>query len=257
MLVWNYAVSLAQNFQYSMRLLITRPDEDAKPLAALLEKLGHKTISEALMIINNLTPLDIDLSGIQALLITSANGIRALASAHKDRSILIYAVGDASASVARKLGYKKVNSAAGNVETLATMIKKKLEPTDGPLIHVAGTYLMGDLAEILIADGFEVRREVLYKAKAVNELGPKTKDALKNKKIDGVLFFSPRTATLFCRFVTKSKLFEQCRPLTAFCLSAAVAKEAAMLPWASVIVAKNPDNNALLDTIPKNSWPNV
>ena len=240
-----------------MRLLITRPDEDANLLAEALEKLGHKTIIEALMVINITTSLDIELSGVQALLITSANGIRAVASVNNNRNIQIFAVGDASAKAARKLGYKKVNSAAGNIKNLAILVKKSLNPADGPLIHIAGTHRAGDLAKILTAESFEIRREVLYEAKAVNKLGPKTSEALKNKKIDGVLFFSPRTASLFCQFVTKAKLFEKCRPLNAFCLSAAVAKEAKMLPWASVIVAKTPNNIALLDTIPINSWPNV
>ncbi|MCH7833368.1 MAG: uroporphyrinogen-III synthase, partial [Proteobacteria bacterium] len=56
-----------------MRLLITRPREDAEPLAALLGERGIETALEPLMsIIDSDTP-DPDLSGVQALLITSAN----------------------------------------------------------------------------------------------------------------------------------------------------------------------------------------
>tara|TARA_B100001142_G_C14228097_1_gene614295 strand:+ start:331 stop:1062 length:732 start_codon:yes stop_codon:yes gene_type:complete len=232
-----------------MRLLITRPEEDAKSLAKALEKHGHKTIIENLMIIKDVTHLNINLKGVQALLITSANGIRSLARAHKAKNILICTVGDASADAARDLGYKKVMSAAGNVENLAKMIKKNLKPEDGPLVHIAGSNRAGELGKMLNADGFETRRIVLYKAKAVKELSPMTKAALKNNEIDGVLFFSPRTVTLFCHFMKKAKLFEPFRRLNAYCLSSAVAQEANVLPWSNIFVAEKPNSNSLLNTI--------
>lgn len=240
-----------------MRLLITRPEEDARPLAAELEKRGHKTIIENLMIVNDVTHSKINFKGVQAILITSANGIRSLARAHKEKNILICTVGDASANTARKLGYKRVSSAAGNVENLAKMVKKDLNPCDGPLVHIAGSNRAGDLAKMLKANGFETWRIVLYEAKAVKELSPMTNAAIKKNKIDGVLFFSPRTATLFCHFIKKADLSEQCRKLNAYCLSSAVAKEAAMLYWSNIFIAENPDSKSLLDTIPKNGEINI
>jgi uroporphyrinogen-III synthase len=239
-----------------MRLLITRPDEDAQLLAKALKKQGHKTIIENLMIINDIARSNINFSGVQALLITSANGIRSLARAHKERNFLIYTVGDASADAARKLGYKKVKSASGNVETLATMVRKNLIPSGGPLIHIAGSSRAGDLAKMLKADGFKTRRMVLYEAKAVKKLSQMTITALKNSNVDGVLFFSPRTVKLFCRYIKKAKLSEQCRSLNAYCLSKAVSKEASLLTWSNVFVAKKPSSNSMLDTIAKNNETN-
>ena len=70
-----------------MRLLITRPAEDAEPLARALAQAGHETIIEALMTIVDVTAPDMDMDGAQALLITSANGIRAFARAPAERAL--------------------------------------------------------------------------------------------------------------------------------------------------------------------------
>lgn len=201
------------------------------------------------MIINDVVVPNLNLTEVQALLITSANGIRALARAHGDRDIIVCAVGDASAKAARDLGFKKVSSAAGDVETLAIMVKNNLDPADGALLHVAGSHRAGDLAKILSDANFKIRRTVFYEAQEVMTLGPLATSALKSNTIDGVLFFSPRTANLFCRLVTKAKLFQNCSLLTAYCLSNAVANAAAALPWTNVIVAEAPNSQALLDTV--------
>ncbi len=234
-----------------MRLLITRPAEDAEPLARALEQRGHETVNEALMTIVDVAAPNLELDGVQALLITSANGIRAFARAQPERALLVCAVGDASARAAQDLGFEHVSSAAGDVETLAAMVEKDLDASGGGLVHVAGSHRAGDLAGMLTQAGFETRRVVLYEAQAAETIGPKTGDALKSGKLDGVLLFSPRTAALFCRLVTDAGLVEQCRQITACCLSAAVADEAVLLPWAGIVVAETPDNQALLYAVEK------
>ena len=97
--------------------------------------------------------------------------------------------------------------------------------------------------------GFEMRRVVLYEAYASETLGPKTAAALQSGALDGVLLFSPRTAELFCRLVTDAGLGENCRQVTAWGLSAAVAEKASALSWADIKVAATPDSQALLDAI--------
>jgi len=234
-----------------MRLLITRPIEDAEPLARALEQKGHETVIEALMTIVDAQAPDLELDGVQALLITSANGIRAFARAHPERGLPVCAVGDASARAARELGFQHVSSAGGDVKTLAGMVEKNLDPAGGGLVHVAGSHRAGDLAGMLAAAGFETKRVVLYEAKAAESIGPNAAGVLKGGKLDGVLLFSPRTAALFCRLVADAGLAEACRAITACCLSAAVADEATALPWAGVVVAESPDSQALLDAVEK------
>jgi uroporphyrinogen-III synthase len=236
-----------------MRLLITRPAEDAAPLARALAQRGHETIIEAVMTIVDVAAPAMDLDGAQALLITSANGIRAFGRAHAGRALPVCAVGYASARAARELGFDDVRSADGNIETLAAMVEKDFDAGGGALVHVAGTHLAGDLAGRLTAAGFEMRRAVLYEARAADAIGAKTAEALNTGPLNGVLLFSPRTADLFCSLISAAGLVEACRPLTAYCLSAAVAEKARGLPWGGIVVADTPDSQALLDVIEKSA----
>ena len=196
-------------------------------------------------IIDSDTP-DPDLSGVQALLITSTNGIRAFARRVPGRGIAVCAVGDASARAAGDLGFGDVTSASGDVEALAAMVKADRNPNAGALLHVAGTDLVGDLFGLLEAAGFEVRRAVLYEARAAGSLSGETRDAMEAGTLDGVLLFSPRTAALFAELVTDAGVSETCRDLIAYCLSPAVAEKVQSLAWRDVVVATEPSQEALL-----------
>ncbi len=236
-----------------MRLLLTRPIEDAEPLAAALEELGHEAVFAPLMSITDVDVAaggpDLDMDGAQALLITSANGIRAFARRTSRRDIAVYAVGDASARAAQDLGFAEVRSAAGDVDALAALVRDEVDPGAGALVHIAGTHIAGDLSGLLEAAGFDVHRQVLYRATAAEKLSPVTVDELKSGTLDGVLLFSPRTAGLFVKLAGGAGLEEACRPLVAFCLSQAVADNAGALPFHRVVVASEPNQQALLDAL--------
>lgn len=232
-----------------MRLLVTRSIEDAEPLAAALRRRGYEAVLEPLMSITDVDTPDQDMGGAQALLITSANGIRAFARWNSRRDIAVFAVGDASARAARDLGFAEVRSAAGDVDALAALVGDELDPGRGALVHIAGSHVAGDLSGLLEAAGFDAQRRVLYQATAAEKLSPVTVDELKAGTLDGVLLFSPRTARLFVKLAAAAGLEEACRPLVAYCLSQAVADNAKALPWRHVQVAAEPTQRSLLDTI--------
>ena len=232
-----------------MRLLITRPREDAEPLAAALGERGIEAVLEPLMSITEVDAPNLDPDGAQALLITSANGIRAFARRHSRRDIAVFAVGDASARTAGEQGFAEVRSAAGDVDALAALVRDELDPGAGALLHIAGSHVAGDLSGRLEAAGFDVRRRVLYQATAAEKLSPGTVDELKSGTLDGVLLFSPRTAGLFVKLAAAAGLEEACHPLVAYCLSQAVADNAKALLWRRVQVASEPNQRSLLDAL--------
>lgn len=232
-----------------MRLLITRPLEDAKPLADLLNERGIETVLDPLLSIIDADTPDPDLTGIQALLVTSANGARAFARRDETRHIPVCAVGDASAQAARDLGFSAVTSAGGDVETLADLVKNTLDPGKGALLHIAGTRVAGDLSGLLEAAGYSVRRQVLYQATSAKALSPETLEGLDAGSLDGVLLYSPRTATQFTRLVLEAGREDRCRAVIAYCLSQAVADNARDLSWRGVAVAGEPNQQALLEII--------
>ncbi len=234
-----------------MRVLITRPEEDAAPLAAALRARGHKPSQEPLLHIEPAAgvraPLDLD--GVQAVLFTSANGVRAFARLSQERGLPVFAVGDASARAAREAGFAEVASAAGDVEDLARLVSARLKPEDGALYHGAGRRLAGDLKARLDSAGFTLRRAVLYEAHAASELSSATRTALSTGAIDAVAFFSPRTAQTFGELIQQADLAVACASLDAVCLSAAVAEKLRVLPWRNVRIAAQPDQDALLDCV--------
>jgi uroporphyrinogen-III synthase len=231
-----------------MRIAVTRPAEDAEPFAAALRDLGVEPVLEPLMVIENIGGVVLNLASYQALLITSANGVRAMTASTTERNIRVFAVGDASAQAAQKAGFQNVESAAGNVETLAQLVADHLSPAGGPLLHVAGTRVAGDLAGQLGREGFEIRREVLYRAQFAEHLTPEFVQELAAGNIDGVAFFSPRTATAFVDLAQKAEISTLDRVI-AFCLSQAVADKAERLPWQDLSVADSPDQESMLDSI--------
>lgn len=232
-----------------MRLLLTRPREDSERLAEKLEAAGHEVLIEPVFDIRPALDAPLDLDGVQALLFTSANGVRAFALRSPRRDLRVLAVGDATAAAAREFGFAQVESAGGNVEDLARLARERLAPAAGALLHVCGSAVAGDLAGELAADGFTVRRAVLYEAVPIAALSDATATALREGQVDAVLFFSPRTAAVFTDLVKAAGLEPACSRVAAIGLSAAVDAAAAGLPWKVRESATEPTEAALLAAV--------
>lgn len=232
-----------------MRLLITRPEEDAEALANLLAACGIESMIAPVITVADIAGPAPDLAGIQAILITSANGVRAFAHKSAARDVAVLAVGDASAAAARDLGFGKVESAGGDVAALAKLAADSLDPAAGALLHIAGSAVAGDLSGALAAAGFDCRRAVLYEAKPAASLGAAPRAALKDGTLDGVLLYSPRTAATFVTLADKAGVAGACARMTAYCLSPAVADAVRGLAWRRVVVARAPDQDSLLAAV--------
>ena len=202
-----------------------------------------------LMAVHFLPGPPLDLAGVQALLVTSANGARALAARQAGSNIPlpVLAVGDATARAARDLGFADVESAGGDVDDLARLAAERLRPGDGALLHVAGSKVAGDLAGMLAQAGYTYRRSVLYDARPVAAL-PQAAQAVLADGAAGVLLYSPRTAALFRDLVLAAGLDGFVENLTAFCLSANVAGRAGA-GWRRVVVAPRPTEPSLMDAV--------
>ncbi len=232
-----------------MRVLVTRPREDSVSLQRELLRRGIEVVLEPLLKIERMNETELDLAGVHALIFTSANGVRAFRTISERRDFPVFTVGDATAGECREAGFSQIASADGDVDDLEALIRRSCEPRDGRLIHVAGNAATGNLAAGLTASGFDVFRAPLYEARQASSLSPAGKMALQRGRIDAVLFFSPRTAATFVNLARAAGLEEACRGIGAVCLSPAVAKRAAELPWRSLSVAAQPTQTALLDAL--------
>lgn len=229
-----------------MRVLVTRPQGDAELTAALLSAKGHDAIVAPLLDIRMRPGPDIALDDVQAILVTSANGVRALAHRTQRRDVKIFAVGTQTASAARALGFRNVADAAGDGAALAALVAAQLMPKAGPLLHAAGAEAHGALAELLTQKGFTLRREVLYEARAADMLPQAARYALAERRLDAVLFYSPRTARIFTGLVQAGGVRDGCREIIALCISQPTADALAPLAFRDIRVAAHPDSEALL-----------
>jgi uroporphyrinogen-III synthase len=246
-------------------VLITRPVEDAAGLLAALAELGYRGLVEPMLSIEPVPGATVDLDGCQAILFTSANGARAFAALSERRDLPVVAVGPASAREARALGFADVAVAGGDVAALAATVRETLRPEDGALFHAAGSVTAGDLAGLLAADGYTLRRVPLYGAEPAGRLSEACRAALDENRLTAVTFFSPRTAGVFVRLLQKEGRAPRARTVSAVCLSAAVAEKLAGagqddtqdVVWADIRVARAPETHALLAALQDAIGPGV
>jgi uroporphyrinogen-III synthase len=232
------------------RLLITRPAEDAARLAADLRPYRIEGVIEPLFtVVFDRPAAPLDFGRVQALVLTSINGVRALEGRSVPLDMRVFAVGDGTARHAGRAGFVHVESASGAVDDLARLILRRLDPKAGAVMHVAGSIVAGDLGGQLTEAGYAYQRQVLYRTTTIERLSESTRRTLAEGALDGVAFYSPRTARVFHRLITADDLSACCRRLTAMVLSAAVADAAAGLPWARIVVAERPDQPAMISAI--------
>ena len=224
-----------------MRVLITRPYEDGEAIASLLAAAGHRPLLAPVLATRWFDGPPLDLSGVAAILSTSANGVRALVRRTPCRDIPIFAVGPQTTAEAAKAGFARIENADGDARALAEAVPRWLAPQAGALLHVCGEQNEGSLAEALTAQGYAVRREILYVVQPLT-LQAAAIEALRVQTIDAALFFSPRSARIFAGQVEGLPL----QAVTAFCISPATAKALPEARFAAVRIAAKPNQDALL-----------
>jgi uroporphyrinogen-III synthase len=230
-----------------MRVLVTRPIDDANETAALLRARGHDPVIAPLLEVryHDGQPLHVD--GVQAILATSANGVRAFARRTSLRALPVFAIGSQTAQAARDAGFTDVRNADGNDGTLAQTVRATAKPPNGPLLHAAGAEAEGRLAAALTAAGFTVRTEVLYDVPAVPELPAAARDAYPT--LDAVLIFSARSAQAFVDCVACAGLAPATTSILAVAISATAAKPLAALAFREVRIAARPNQASVLEAL--------
>lgn len=231
-----------------MRLLLTRPADEAARLAVRLAALGHVVSLEPVL---RIAPLELPelADRFQAVLLTSRHAGRALARRPDLRTLPVLTVGDATAAAARDAGCSNVVSAAGDVEALARLALRQLDPSQGPLLYLSGRDLTGNLADGLRRQGFRVARVVAYRAQAAQALSAACQGQLRDGTLDAALFFSPRSAGIFVDLVRAAGLLSTLARLVACCISDATAEAAAAASWHGLRVATEPSETAMVELL--------
>ena len=226
-----------------MRLLVTRPESDNARTATALRADGHEVVLAPLLHIEAVPNADLGAPPWSAILITSANGARALAG-HTRRGELmtlpVLAVGRSSAEAARAAGFTDVASADGDAEDLAKLAGQRFGGTRSPLLYLAGEDRSGELA----VPGLTVRVVVAYRAAKAERFPLPAQAALEQGSIDGVLHFSRRSVDSYLE-CSRGIVGPALKPVH-YCLSARAAEPLRAAGAARIQVASRSDEASLL-----------
>lgn len=232
-----------------MRVLVTRPLEDARETESRLKSLGYEAVVAPLLEVRFHVGPQLDLTGIQAILATSANGVRAIAARTERRDLPLFAVGPETARSAELAGFVTVKSADGDASDLARAVPTWASAANGQLLHASGMQGEGRLANALASAGFQVRTEYLYDVVPVSEFPPAIVEEIAANKMDAVMLFSPRSASVFAKCVADAALTAHAGRMLGVCISAATAAALAPLCMRDVRIAQRPNQAALLDCL--------
>jgi uroporphyrinogen-III synthase len=232
---------------YGVRLLVTRPEADGARTAALLRARGHDVVLAPLLRIE-LIDFEVPDKAWSAVVMTSANAARAVAR-HPRRETIIaleaFTVGRHTAEAARAAGFRMVHSADGDKDDLADLLRACLGEHSAPLLYLAGEERAGDLA----TSGMPVVTVVAYRAVKAERFAPAVAAALVQGALDGVLHFSARTAQAYLDCAARERMLERALAPVHFCLSQQVAQPLSAAGAATVRIAPQPDEAAMVELV--------
>lgn len=225
-------------------VLITRPEPGATETAIRLASLGLVPLVASLFSIRQLGyPAQLP-SGIKATLLTSRNAVLGCPPSCHD--LVVFAVGDATASCAADAGFKQINVAAGDAVALGTLVSQTLTPADGTLFLPVGRRQGGGLAGSLRQKGFRVLRHVVYETSMVQTLPVAAETHLRHGQVRTVMFFSAEAARHFVHLVHAVGLDESVHNVEAVSISERPTVALGKLPWRRISVAEQPNQDAML-----------
>ncbi|WIY52766.1 uroporphyrinogen-III synthase [Devosia sp. YIM 151766] len=230
-----------------MRMLVTRPEPDAQATQERLAALGIPSAMAPLMTRQTLAANLPMAEGFAAIAFTSTNALRGLADLEALSPFLTtpaFAVGDRTAHEARQLGFVSVTPADGTLGSLVTTIA--LARLAGPVFYPAGKHLSGDLAHALAPHGLMVVTTPVYEMVAESRLDPEIAAALSAEDFGAVLFYSRRTAEIFCALAAANLTDAQRRRLPMLCLSENVAAPLIDNRFSRILLADHPSEEAMM-----------
>lgn len=226
----------------SLPVIVTRAEPGASETMARLKAMGLTAMAAPMLA---LAPLDValpDLSDVQHLVFTSANGVRFLAGASGLRSAKAWCVGPSTAEAAREAGFADVHEGAGDAVDLAADLLSALPEGTRGVLHVANEAAAGDLVARLKAGGIPADFLALYETRPADEL-PTDVEAMLAAGPACVLVHSAKAAAAFA---WAAGALDQA---IIVAISEAAARPLLGREVAAIHIADAPNETALLATL--------
>ena len=233
-------------------VLITRPEPDASQFGADLGALGYDIIVDPVMMIETLSFALPDFSEYNAVIFTSPNAVRALASQvstiHKN--VAAFCVGDQTAQEAARF-FSQAISAGGNQNDLKSLLIRQFgkDKPELPLLYVRGEDISGDLEGDLVRAGVPCQSLVVYRARPSMRLQAATLHALAEGRVIVIPLFSARTARIFFELAEQVTATQALNTIKFLCLSDSVLESVPASRRAQAYICAAPTRDAMMALI--------
>jgi uroporphyrinogen-III synthase len=235
-----------------MAVLVTRPHPDDETTAAALRARGFEVLRAPMLRFEPAVFHEDADAHYGAAIVTSANALRGIEPQLKGSPLLklpLFAVGEHTATAARRIGFEQVIPGNGDAASLRDLVvasvKAKALKKTSPLLYLAGADLARDLAGELGERGFTVVTQTTYRMVPLSSLPRETCDAFAANRVEAVLHYSRRSARAFLESVRAAGVEISALSIPQCCISAAVASVVRDAGATQVMVAATPDENAL------------
>lgn len=239
-----------------MSILVTRPHPDNEATAEGLRARGYAVLLAPVL---KFEPVAFHVENeavYGAVIVTSANAIRAVAPQLPDLGLLklpLFAVGEHTAAAARDAGFAEVIVAGGDAAALRDKVmqsaRDKLLKKKSTLLYLAGADLSRDLGGELGAQGFSVVTQTSYRMAPVKHLPREVCEGFAVHGVEAVLHYSRRSARAFLDATRDEGVEISALAIPQCCLSETVAGVLRDAGASQVLVAATPDENALFGTL--------
>jgi len=234
------------------KILITRPEIDAKETAQILRAKGYDVLCEPMIgITYQKKRLTLSTDDYAGLIFTSRNGVRAFLENCDNRDLSVFTVGDKTLQDVQDSGFKNVQSASGTVDDLKILLSQN--SSDKPYLYVRGAEISQPLKGSV--NGVQVEEKILYHADIKEEFSNSLMRNLIGAEISDVLFYSKRTAEAFIDIVQKHEdknlLHTGLKASKALCLGRSMLEYVSVLPWQDIRCADHPDQDHLIALLDK------
>ena len=239
-----------------MAVLVTRPHPDDEATAGALRARGFEVLQAPMLRFEPVPFHDDADARYGAIIVTSANALRAIAPHLADSRLLklpLFAVGEHTASAARDAGFGQVLTAKGDAAALRDLVlagvKSKQLKKASTLMYLAGADLARDLAGELGEKGFTVVTHTTYRMIPASSLPREICDAFVANRIEAVLHYSRRSARAFLDAARSGGVEISALALPQCCISSAVASILRDAGATQVTAAAQADENALFEAL--------
>lgn len=223
-------------------VLLTRPLEDSRAMADALAERGIDSLIWPLTRIVPVAP-DIPLPpGVDAVLATSAHGIKAFATLWKRRDLPVLAVSGKTAETARRLGFASVLVASGDAKGLSLLAQGT---GFRRLFYPRGREVSADLVAALQTPGRAVTEAVVYAAEPGGKPPAPVASALARGKMGAVTIWSRRNGAILAERLGAG-LEADLTNCTLVAISQAAAEPLAAAGFARIEIASHPDAPSML-----------